>query len=138
MSKRVSLLALALCSVVSPLPAGAQQAQPAQPAKSAKTTKAPAKKTAAEPDPMAEIRRTTAVSLVTTLADDARAFREPGLRARVQARSADALWDTDRERAAALARTLKAEAPRSVAMLAVARTVLIKKTERATAAAAAN
>ncbi len=105
MSKRVSLLALALCSVVSPLPAGAQQAQPAQPAKSAKTTaKAPAKKTAAEPDPMAEIRLTTAVSLVTTLADDARAFREPGLRARVQARSADALWDTDRERAAALFR----------------------------------
>jgi hypothetical protein len=105
MSKRVSLLALALCSVVSPLPAGAQQAQPAQPAKSAKATaKAPAKKTAAEPDPMAEIRLTTAISLVTTLADDARTFREPGLRARVQARSADALWDTDRERAAALFR----------------------------------
>jgi hypothetical protein len=108
MSKRVSLLALALCSVVSPLPAGARQAQPAQPAKSAKATaKAPAKKAAgatAEPDPMAEIRRVTAVSLVTTLADDARAFREPGLRARVQARSADALWDTDRERAAALFR----------------------------------
>ncbi|HEY0171628.1 MAG TPA: hypothetical protein VGB98_11445 [Pyrinomonadaceae bacterium] len=125
MSKRVSLLALALCSVVSPLPAGARQAQPAQPAKSAKSTKAPAKKTAgatAEPDPMAEIRRTTAVSLVTTLADDARAFREPGLRARVQARSADALWDTDREKAAALfrrawdeAESADAEADRRVA-----------------------
>ncbi|MET0624153.1 MAG: hypothetical protein ABW250_14305 [Pyrinomonadaceae bacterium] len=122
MSKRVSLLALALCSVVSPLPAGAQEAQPAQPAKSAKTTKAPAKKTAAEPDPMAEIRRTTAVSLVTTLADDARAFREPGLRARVQARAADALWDTDRERAATLfrrawdeAESADAEADRRVA-----------------------
>lgn len=126
MSKRVSLLALALCSVVSPLPAGAQQAQPAQPAKAAKATaKAPAKKTAgtaAEPDPMAEIRRVTAVSLVTTLADDARAFREPGLRSRVQARAADALWDTDRERAAALfrrawdeAESADAEADRRVA-----------------------
>ncbi|MCA1618760.1 MAG: hypothetical protein LC795_05505 [Acidobacteria bacterium] len=119
MSKRVSLLALALCSVVSPLQAGAQQAQPA---KTAKTAKAPAKKTAAEADPMAEIQRTTAVSLVTTLADDARAFREPGLRARVQARAADALWDTDRERALILfrrawdeAESADAEADRRVA-----------------------
>src|SRR5215210_7223867 len=101
MSKRVSLLALALCSVVSPLPALAQQPQK-PPAKSAKP--AAAKKPAAEADPMAEIQRTTAVSLITTLADDARAFREPGLRARVQARAADALWDTDRERAALLFR----------------------------------
>ena len=119
MSKRVSLLALALCSVVSPLQAGAQQAPPA---KTAKTAQAPAKKTAAEADPMAEIRRTTAVSLVTTLADDARAFRESGLRARVQARAADALWDTDRERALALfrrawdeAESADAEADRRVA-----------------------
>jgi hypothetical protein len=48
---------------------------------------------------MIEIRRTTAISLVNTLADDARTFRDAALRARVQARSADALWDTDRERA---------------------------------------
>jgi hypothetical protein len=122
MSKRVSLLALALCSVVSPAGAVAQQAQPSKPAK---TAKAPAKKAAApaaEADPMAEIRRTMAVSLVTTLADDARTFREPGLRSRVQARAADALWDTDRERAQTLfrrawdeAESADAEADRRVA-----------------------
>src|SRR5215210_3824652 len=104
MSKRVSLLALALCSALSPLGALAQQpqAQSAKPAKPAKP--AAAKKPAAEADPMAEIQRTTAVSLITTLADDARTFRDPSLRARVQARAADALWDTDRERAALLFR----------------------------------
>jgi hypothetical protein len=114
MSKRVSLLTLALCSVVSPVQSLAQQpqAQPspppqAQPSKPAKSAKPAAKKpaaAAAEADPMAEIRRTTAVSLVTTLADDARTFREPGLRARVQARAADALWETDREKSLALFR----------------------------------
>jgi hypothetical protein len=98
MSKRVSLLALALCSVVVPARAFAQQPQ-------SKPAKASAKKpAAAEVDPMAEIRRTTAVSLVNTLADDARMFRDPTLRSRVQARSADALWDTDRERARLLFR----------------------------------
>ncbi|MDT7808617.1 MAG: hypothetical protein QOJ70_2430 [Acidobacteriota bacterium] len=92
MSKRVSLIALVLCSMVSPAHISAQQ--PPQP----KPAKAAAKKPA-EADPMAEIRRTTAISLVNTLADDARTFRDPALRARVQARSADALWDTERERA---------------------------------------
>jgi hypothetical protein len=45
-----------------------------------------------------------------------------------------ALARDDFDRAAALARTLKAEAPRSVATLAVARSVLIKKKEPAVAA----
>jgi hypothetical protein len=102
MLKRVSLLALALCSLVSTASVRAQQPQPPPQVKPSKTS---AKKpTAAEVDPMAEIRRTTAISLVNTLADDARAFRDPALRARVQARSADALWETDRERARALFR----------------------------------
>ncbi|MDT7781006.1 MAG: hypothetical protein QOC99_3518 [Acidobacteriota bacterium] len=103
MLKRVSLLALAVCSFVSTASVRAQQPQPSpQQTKSAKTSaKKPA---AAEVDPMAEVRRTSAISLVNTLADDARTFRDPALRARVQARSADALWDTDRERARALFR----------------------------------
>jgi hypothetical protein len=42
-----------------------------------------------------------------------------------------ALAREDFDRAAALARTLKAEAPRSVATLAVARSVLVKRQERA-------
>jgi hypothetical protein len=117
MSKRVSLLALALCSALSPVQSFAQQPQ-AKP-KPAKTT---AKKPAAEVDPMAEIQRTTAVSLVTTLADEARTFREPSLRSRVQARAADALWETDREKAVTLfrrawdeAESADAEADRRVA-----------------------
>src|SRR5829696_3167358 len=119
MSKRVSLLALALCTVVSPVRAGAQEAPAAKP----KPAKASAKKPAAEPaDPMAELRRTTAISLVSSLADDARAFRDPALRARVQARAADALWETEREKAVTLfrrawdeAETADAESDRRVA-----------------------
>ncbi|MDQ3687868.1 MAG: hypothetical protein M3430_20010, partial [Acidobacteriota bacterium] len=40
----------------------------------------------------------------TSLADDARDFRDPTLRARVQARAADALWETDKDRARVLFR----------------------------------
>jgi hypothetical protein len=119
MSKRVSLLALALCAAVSPAPGVAQE----QPAAKPKPAKASAKKPGAEPaDPMAEIRRTTAISLVSALADDARMFRDPALRARVQARAADALWETEREKSVALfrrawdeAEAADAEADRRVA-----------------------
>src|SRR5687767_15786037 len=99
MSKRVSLLAVALCSALSPVAGLAQEPQ-AKP----KPARTAAKKPAAEVDPMAEIQRTTAISLVSSLADEARAFRDPALRARVQARAADALWETERERAATLFR----------------------------------
>jgi hypothetical protein len=124
MSKRVSLLALALCAFVAPAPGLAQEPQPAAPKPAApRPSKASAKKPAAEAaDPVAELRRTTAISLVSSLADDARAFRDPALRARVQARAADALWDTEREKAAALfrrawdeAEAADAEADRRVA-----------------------
>jgi hypothetical protein len=55
-------------------------------------------------DALAESRRTTAVSLISSLADEARAFHDEMLRARVQARAADALWETDQERSRALFR----------------------------------
>ncbi|HYJ88614.1 MAG TPA: hypothetical protein VEW46_21280 [Pyrinomonadaceae bacterium] len=55
-------------------------------------------------DPLAEARRTMAVSLVTSLAEESRSFRDLVLRARVQARSADVLWDTGAEGARALFR----------------------------------
>jgi hypothetical protein len=97
MLKRASMSAVALFFAVAASGVRAQQPAPKQ-------SKAPAKKAAEEPDPMAEVRRTTAVSLVNTLADDARMFRDPLLRARVQARAADALWDTERERAVLLFR----------------------------------
>jgi hypothetical protein len=67
-----------------------------------KTKKAAGKKMTAEVDPLSEGRRTMASSLLTSLAEEARSFRDLALRARVQARSADALWDMDRENARAL------------------------------------
>ena len=62
--------------------------------------------TAVDPpvDPLIEARRTMANSLLTSLAEEARSFRDLTLRARVQARAADALWDTDPENARALFR----------------------------------
>ena len=55
-------------------------------------------------DPLAESRRANAISLLSSLADEARGFHDEALRARVQARAADALWETDKERARALFR----------------------------------
>ncbi len=52
-----------------------------------------------EVDAEAEQQRTVAISLVTALADEARSFKDLTRRARVQARAADVLWDTDPERA---------------------------------------
>ena len=67
--------------------------------------KTPAARPSAEAaDPVAEMRRTTAIAAVSSLADEARDFRDPALRARVQARAADVLWETEREKARALFR----------------------------------
>jgi hypothetical protein len=49
-------------------------------------------------------RQLLALSLLTSLADEARGFRDEILRARVQARVADVLWNYDRERARVLFR----------------------------------
>src|ERR1043166_6833660 len=66
-----------------------------------KKTKAPAE------DPEAAQQRTVAISLVTSLADEARSFKDQTRRARVQARAADVLWDSDPERARELFRDRK-------------------------------
>lgn len=58
----------------------------------------------ASTDPLAAQRRATAVSLLTSLADKARSFRDMTLRARAQARAADALWELDPNLARALFR----------------------------------
>src|SRR6185369_3075 len=65
-----------------------------------KKPKAPAEDADAE----AAQQRTVAISLVSTLADEARSFKDQTRRARVQARAADVLWDTDPERARELFR----------------------------------
>lgn len=57
-----------------------------------------------EVDAVAAQREVLAISLLQNLADDARSFREPRLRARVQARVADAFWLTDAEKARTLFR----------------------------------
>ena len=57
-----------------------------------------------EADAEAAQQRTIAISLVTSLADEARSFKDQMRRARVQARAADVLWDSDPERARELFR----------------------------------
>jgi hypothetical protein len=52
-----------------------------------------------EVDEAAAQRRTVAISLVTSLADEAKSFKDQTRRARIQARAADVLWDTDQDRA---------------------------------------
>jgi hypothetical protein len=75
-----------------------------------KDSAAPAKKPAVKrearekADPLASERQAVAASLVTALAEDARSFRDETLRARVQARAADALWESDPDKARALFR----------------------------------
>jgi hypothetical protein len=61
-------------------------------------------KTKAEADPLELQRRTVAVSLLTSLADEARSYQDQTLRARVQARAADALWNSDVDKARILFR----------------------------------
>ena len=62
------------------------------------------KRNTEEADAEAAQQRTIAISLVTSLADEARSFKDQTRRARVQARAADVLWDTDPERARELFR----------------------------------
>ena len=59
----------------------------------------PSKVKTEEADAEAEQRQEVAVSLVISLADEARSFKDQTRRARVQARAADILWERDQERA---------------------------------------
>ncbi len=61
-----------------------------------------AKKVVAEVDPQIEARRTLAMTLLSSLSDEARSFRDLAQRARVQARIADELWEVDQENARSL------------------------------------
>jgi hypothetical protein len=90
-----------LCLAALPAFACAQTSSPKDAPAATKT--APNKKaSASRPDPLAEQRRMTAISLLTALADEAKGYRDPALSARVLARAADALWESERERARAL------------------------------------
>lgn len=93
----------ALCLVALASLTAQAQSTPSKPAPGAEKT-AGAKKPAASVDPLAEVRRSMAIQLVSNLADEARGFRDMTLAARVQARAADVLWEADAERARALFR----------------------------------
>jgi hypothetical protein len=76
-----------------------------RPALQEKQTKAkPAKPKAEELEEAVAQRRAVAISLVTTLAAEARSFHDQTRRARVQARAADVLWEADPERSRELFR----------------------------------
>ncbi|MFZ0747807.1 MAG: hypothetical protein WAM70_00505, partial [Pyrinomonadaceae bacterium] len=76
----------------------------------AQTKSDPAPKETTQPlatkdlDPETVQRRSIALSLLESLAIEARSYRDEPLRARVQARTADALWDQDKEAARSLFR----------------------------------
>lgn len=54
------------------------------------------------PDEVAQLKRVTAIALITSLAEEARDYRDESLRVRIQARAAEAIWKTDRARALSL------------------------------------
>jgi hypothetical protein len=76
------------------------------------------KAASAKDDPELRQRRSVALSALESLAIEARSYRDEPLRARVQARIADVLWDQDKDAARALfrrawdvAETVEANAP---------------------------
>ena len=89
------LITLLMLSFVSPFMPVFAQTQGTNPQKQ---TQPKSKPKTEEADEQATQRRTVAISLVTSLADEARSFKDQTRRARVQARAADILWDTDQER----------------------------------------
>ena len=102
---RLALFLGALYFIGSQVSAQAQSASTKPtPPQAEKTAPAARKAAASGADPLAEVRRSMAVSLVLALADEARAFRDGVLSARVQVRAADALWEADNERARELFR----------------------------------
>jgi hypothetical protein len=64
----------------------------------------PAKPKTEEADAEEAQQRAVAISLVTALADEAKSFKDHTRRARVQARAADVLWDSETEKAQELFR----------------------------------
>lgn len=95
----IALTLLAQAQTPTPTPS-AKDTPPA--AKATSTKKTAATRSAA--DPLAEQRRMTAISLLSALADEAKGYHDQVLSARVLARAADALWESDTERARSLFR----------------------------------
>ncbi|HEX8499133.1 MAG TPA: hypothetical protein VF659_00985 [Pyrinomonadaceae bacterium] len=97
-------LLLLLLPAHAPAQAPAPTAEPTPRARKAADPGARAPKGEAAADPAEAQRRAQAVALLNTLAGEAAGFRDATLRARAQARAADALWATDAELARAMFR----------------------------------
>lgn len=95
----VALWVVVLIISLHPSSVRAQKSESSSPATSVK--KSTATKTV---DPEVARRRSIALGLLTSLAIEARSYRDEGLRARVQARVADALWPHEPENARGLFR----------------------------------
>src|SRR5215203_1713586 len=94
---RVVAIGFILCLSLSPItPPAFSKNQEKQSKKTKSNTE--------EADADAAQQRTVAISLVTSLADEARTFKDQTRRARVQARAADVLWESDPDRARELFR----------------------------------
>lgn len=100
----LALFGASLCFVALTLSVQAQSNAPKPAAKTDKPRTNAKSSSVVSADPLAEVRRSMAVSLVLSLAEEARGFHDGVLAARVQARAADALWEADNERARELFR----------------------------------
>jgi hypothetical protein len=92
-------VAFCVIALAAPALVRAQAPQSKESAPTKTTKKVAATRAGGASNPLAEQRRTTAITLISSLADEARSYQDPTLRARVLARAADALWETDAERA---------------------------------------
>ncbi|MGI8836695.1 MAG: hypothetical protein ACR2H4_08675 [Pyrinomonadaceae bacterium] len=95
------ILVSLLCLLVLPVPTLAQTA--AEKKFQAKASDKEISKVS-EADSLEPQRRTFAISLVMSLADEARSYHDPALRPRVLARAADTLWAADSDEARTLFR----------------------------------
>ena|SRR5688500_2011765 len=101
-SARLLLCFICLTALATPLIA--QSSKPATDPPGKKITNASRAAETAAAERTAKERRAVAVSLLISLADDVRNFTDQRLRARTQARIADALWDADPEQGRTLFR----------------------------------
>ncbi|MEP6741497.1 MAG: hypothetical protein ABJB61_03290 [bacterium] len=105
MSHRVRLLAFLLVLLLLPSINAQETAEKvieAAPASSSTATPTKAKPTAASAKAKIQQQRSLALSLLVSLANDARSFRDQKLRARTLARVADGIWEVDADQARAL------------------------------------
>ncbi len=87
--------ALLLCWIAVPVSAQTADKKPQTKTEDTKST---------DPDPAEVQRRAFAISMVTSLADEARSYNDLAVRPRVLARAADTLWNSDRDAALVLFR----------------------------------